>query len=564
MKLDNKQKVLLCQKALYAKQLVAYANLCKVYKTLAGEIKKDGMPNASQELLSEHVQKYYGKFLAKAAQGDLSFIDKENGPIFNETEKQAFYAFSEHSMRLEYFRGASEVLFDATHPKGKDTFSIDEEKMDKFNSYLNPPQKLFSDDENKFFDSTGRSFSKMLAENPKRWIGHTYYRIAKNALKVIDEIDSNHIASLNTKGVSLSPKSFGATITGARGRISPSREFSSPKQEFSHEMKTMYTPAEEEKYKNRVSPLENLGAKMYGAAYNTKEKAKATYTAHKGTLKKALIQGAKILAALGVAAAIALAAKAGIDAHTFNQLSAQTNADQGYHIVVNQDTLDKLDNLELRIDETENLSSIPSTQELTDLRDDIDDVLDLVVEDLVRQSFEEQYPNLKIAENGIQTSYDKSKESAVDSRTGNEITIICHDASGKEYKYVIDAFASQGEDRIGTYFDDQYKLDYQIKGDIYNSASGTYKSRTEAVGNILDQFRDYLKHSYELAGTDAVLDIPDAQYDNAVLEGNDNVFDYLKAKASLFRPRFKSVIPEKIQTTETPAPAVESTERDDR
>ena len=103
-----------------------------------------------------------------------------------------------------------------------------------------------------------------------------------------------------------------------------------------------------------------------------------------------------------------------------------------------------------------------------------------------------------------------------------------------------------------------------MPGEIADSATGPYKARTEAVGSILDQFKDYLKHSYDLAGTDATLDIPEAQYDNAILEGNETIIDYIKAKASLFRAKFKSVIPEKvIQTPTETAPTTTVIERDD-
>ncbi len=563
MKLDNEQKVLLCQKALYAKQLVAYANLCKVYKKLAEEIKNDGMPNASQETLSEHVQRYYGKYLSKAAQGDLSFIDQEDGPIFNEEEKKAFNSFAEHSMRLNYFKGASERLFDATHAKRKDgqvSFYIDEKKMNIYNTYLNPPENRLSGEENQFWDATGRSFSKMIAENPKRWIGHTYYRIAKNALKTIDEIDSNHIASLNTKNVSLSPKSFGATITGARGHISPSREFSSPKQKFSHELKTMYTPAEEEKYRSRVSPLENLGANMYGAAYNTKEKVKSTYKAHKGTLKKALKQAVKIGAALGMSVLLSLAIKAGIDAHNFNQLANDdAYASQGYSVVVTQDTLDKLDALVVELENTENASAIPSTQELYEHRDNIDEVLDLVVEDLVKHSFQEKYPNLSITD--VETHYDKSHVDESDGRDGNYIYITCKDKYGKEYKYTLTDFRSQGEDRIDTYFDDQYDLDYKIRDEIADTATGPYKNRTEATGDVVQKLKQFVRNSIVLARSDAEISIPQAEYDNAKIDNEETILQKIMAN---FDGHFKIVSPEKDKTVETPTPIVDSTERDDR
>ena len=227
MKLDSEQKVLLCQKALYAKQLEAYANLCKVYKALAKEIKKEAYPGASQKSLSEYVERYYGSFLAQASQNDFSFMTEPGAPVFNEREQAAFKAFAEYSLKLNYFKKASEYLFDATHATNKDGhqyFSIDEKKMGIFNTFLNPPREDLTEEKNAFWDKTGRSFSKMIEENPKRWIGHTYYRIARNSLQQIDEIDSNHISSLNPK--TLSPKSFGATITGARGTISVQERFS--------------------------------------------------------------------------------------------------------------------------------------------------------------------------------------------------------------------------------------------------------------------------------------------------------------------------------------------------
>ncbi len=568
MKLDNEQKVLLCQKALYAKQLVAYANLCQVYKTLAEEIKQDNMQNASSEVLAAHVQKYYGPFLAQAAQGDLSFIEQEDGPIFNKVEQDAFISFAKHSMRLEYFREAAEVLFGATHIKGKDgsvSFSINEKKMDKFDAFLNPPKELFSEKENIFFDETGRTFGKMIAENPKRWIGHKYYKVATNALKVINEVDSNHISSLNTKNVSLSPKSFGATITGARGNITPIREFTSPRQEFRNEIKNSYTDSEHSKYSQPVSHLEDFGARMYGVGHNVKEKAKATYTAHKGTLKKALKLAGKITATLGVVVFLSKGIQAGIDAHTLNQLSADTNAEQGYHVVVTQDTLDRLNNIDLMIDEVENSTSIPSTQQLYGIRDELDEAIDLVVEDLVRESFEEKYPNLSVQE--VETHYDKSHADERDGRDGNYIYITCQDKYGKEYKYTVTHFTSQGENRTDQSFDNEYDLDHVIPGEIADTASGPYKERTESVGELITRFKEILQDTKDFAGVAGSIDIPQAEYDNAKVVDKETIVQRLKvilSKYDIKPSEFRLVATEKIQNAETNTPIIDSAEHDDR
>ena len=561
MKLDSEQKVLLCQKALYAKQLEAYANLCKVYKTLAKEIKKEAYPGASQKSLSEYVERYYGSFLAQASQNDFSFMTEPGAPVFNEREQAAFKAFAEYSLKLNYFKKASEYLFDATHSTNKDGhqyFSIDEKKMGIFNTFLNPPREDLTEEKNAFWDKTGRSFSKMIEENPKRWIGHTYYRIARNSLQQIDEIDSNHISSLNPK--TLSPKSFGATITGARGTISVQERFSSKKQELKTDFQRSYTADEHSKLKKPVSPLEDLGATIYKAGHKANENIKTTYKAHKGTLKKALIQASKIGVALAIAALIALATKAGIDAHTFNQLSNDDiYASQGYHTVVSQDTIDRLDSLLIELENTENDSAIPTTQKLYEHRDNIDDALDLVVEDLVRYSFQEKYPNLSVTD--VETHYDKSSVNEADGKDGNFIYITCKDKYGKEYKYTLTDFRSQGANRIDTYFDDQYALDYEIGDEIANTATGPYKSRTEATGSVLQKLQEFVRNSIVLARSDAEINIPQAEYDNAKVVNGETIWQKIKSN---FDGHFKLVIPEKDKTVENTTPIVDSTERDDR
>lgn len=561
MKLDNEQKILLCQKALYAKQLEAYANLCKVYKDLAKEIKRDAYPNASQKSLSEYVQRYYGDFLAQASNNDLSFLTQPNAPVFNEREQAAFKDFSEYSLKLNYFKKASEYLFDATYAQRKDGqqyFNIDEKKMGVFNTFLNPPRENLSEEKNAFWDETGRSFSKIIEENPKRWIGHTYYRIARKSLQQIDEIDSNHISSLNAK--TLSPKSFGATITGARGTITVQERFSSKKQELKTEFKKSYTADEHSRLKAPVSQLENLGATIYKAGHNAKENVKTTYKAHKGTLKKALKQAVKIGFALGMSVALTLAIKAGIDAHEFNQLANdEAYASQGYSVVVTQETLDRLESLAIELENTENASAIPSTQELYEHRDNIDKVLDLVVVDLVKHSFQEKYPNLSITD--VETHYDKSHVDESDGKDGNYIYITCKDKYGKEYKYTLTDFRSQGENRIDTYFDDQYDLDYKISNEIADTATGPYKNRTEATGDVLQKLEEFVKNSIVLARSDAEIDIPQAEYDNAKVVNKETLWQKIRAN---FDGHFKIVSPEKDKTVENTTPIVDSKERDDR
>ena len=561
MKLDNKQKIMLTQKALYAKQLVAYAKLCKVYKKLAAEIKKDAMQEASSEVLAAHVQKYYGSFLAQAAQGNLDFVEDTEQAIFNDTEKQAFYAFSDASMQLEYYRDASEILFDATHKKEKDgtvSFSIDEKKLDYFKTILNPPRDLFSDEENKFFDANGRSFLTMITENPKRWIGHKFFKIATNALKSINEIDSNHIASLDTKNISLSPKSFGATITGVRGKASPSKESSSPRKEIKEELKSIYTTEEQKKYSKDYSTIEALGAATYGMTYNAKENAKEFYTANKGTIEKAAKKAVQIALVLGLTAGLARGINAGVDAYNYNRTSAYENQNLGYHQTISMDTLNTLKNNDLLIQALESSSAIPSDEELTEVKMALDDEINLVIEDLVRNSFKEQYPNLTIPKDGIVTHYDKTHIDETNS--GNYIYINCHDENGKQYNYTITKFTSDGENRTNESYDNEYKLDHTIPADIYASSKGTYESRSVSVAEIIEEFKEIHQETVDLAGSKGHIDIPQAAYDNAKAADKENILLYLKAKyskLSLFtcKPEFRTVVPEKIKPETTQSPS---------
>ena len=509
------------------------------------------MSNVSEELLSEKVQKYYGKYLTLAAEGDLSFIKNVDKPIFSKLEQKAFHDFADASMQLSYFRKASELLYNATHIKRKDgttEFAIIKSGMRKFNTHLNPPKDLFSKDENDFFDRTGRSFSKMIAENPKRWIGRTYFKLSQNALKTINDIDSNHIESLNTKNVSLSPKSFGATITGARGNISSKNiEFTSHKQKFENEFEKSYTTKEKEQYSSPITKSEEITNKIYSTTYKAKEKVKSTYKAKKGTLKNAASKAVKIGAALGAVVIIGLTVKNGVEAYKFNKTSAHANPSLGYQTIVTQDTLDKLDDISKLIDSVRNSTTIPEQQELYEIRDSLDETLDLVINDLVRTSFEKQYPNLIIPEDGIETLYDKTEENLSDGSSGNYITINCHDQYGKEYKYVISEFTSEGENRTEDYFNNEFNLDYSIKDDIADSATGPHKQRTMAVEKVLNQFKQILEDTYDLAGSGAKLDIPKAKYDNAKVVDKETIFQLIEANFSLFEPEFKLVIPEKAQ-----------------
>lgn len=542
MKLDSEKKVKLCQQALYSKQLTHYKKLCEIYKSLADiAVSKYRLKDTPSASVADQVESIYGNYLSMATQGDLSFIEhnvtSRGGFLttkFTQEQLTLFRNFATESEKFSTFKIASKKLYSATHSNNK--FDINPELLEEYHDFMQNDKETIS-------------FDKFISENPPRWIGHIYYQKTMKEFREIKKIDPNHLSALEHK--TITPKSFGASITGAKGKILPA------KSKISKEINSLYSKKEQEKYSKDKTFSESLGVATYKTGHKISENTKAVYKAHKGTLKKAVKRAALIGLAIGLIATAAKGIDIAKDAIEFKELDAYTNQKAGYAQTIDDETLETLQNTDVLIQNLENSSSTPTTAQLDEVRDALDEEIDLVIKDLVGNSFSEQYPNLTITD--IDTHYDKSDVDPNNNISGNYIYISCQDANGKTYNYTITDFRSQGDNRTKTSFDNEYTLDYDLSEKIETANSQSYEKNTKTVKEIIEEFKKIHADTIELAGADGLVSIPQAAYDSAKAADKENFLDLLKAKyseVSIFalKPNFKLVIPEKIKTENIATP----------
>ena len=547
MKLDTEKKVLLAQKALYSKQLVHYRHLCEVYKKLADIlVKKHQLQDLQDESIADQIQKHYGPYLSMAARGDLSFIN-HNGttrdgfiaPRFNPEQLKLFEQYAKYSERVSIFQEASSLLQDATHHHS--SFDISPEGMDEFEEFM---QK----------DTETASFKKMLDENPKRWIGHVFYRKSVNAINEIQKIDPSHLTVLSKH--SLTPKSFGAVITGVRGRITPFKE------QIKTLFKSSYSEKEHEDFNKKLSLGEDIGAVAYRAGYHSKEKAKQFYTAHKGTLKKALQKAGILLISLGIVVGASKAISAGIKAHKFNNDVYMGNP--AYVQTINNETKQMLEDVDTFLTLLESSSSIPTADQLKQATEMVDNEGNVIMDSLIRNSFKNQFPNLNIPKGGVTIQYDKSRDNKSDGSLGNFVYITCQDEHGKEYKYTITDFRSQGENRIDRLFKDERNIDQQANT-INSVYSDNYLNNSESAKKYLQKLRAMHNNNIELAGVSIIINNAEIAYDNAKANDSETLGDRFKLEfAKIFSiNNIKTVAPEKAETPDTPTSDISGPEISD-
>ena len=505
----------------------------------------EDLPESS---IAEQVQKYYGEYLSKAAIGDLSFVQhnaitRDDSIVhrFNPEQLKLFEAYAKYSERVARFQEASSLLQDATYHQ--DSFDISPELMNNFESFMQS-------------DPETASFSKFLAENPKRWIGHISYRSAVNEINKIKKIDPNHLAVLSKK--SLTPQSFGATITGARGRITPVKE------KIQSQFKSSYSDKEHEDYSKGVTFSERLGATAYKAGYHAKEKAKEFYKAHKGTIKKALQKAAIIAVSLGMVVAASKGIGAIRDAHEFNTQAYMGNT--AYEQTVSNETIQMMQQADELLSSLENSSSIPTVEQLREVTNIIDNEGNVIIDSLIRNSFEHQFENLTIPEGGVVIHYNKNHDSKSDGSLGNYVYINCQDENGKEYKYTIRDFRSQGENRIQRLFDDERNIDEHAEN-VYDVYSDNFTVNSQNAKEYLAVLRQMHNNNVELAGSFIIIDSPQIHYDNAKVTDSETLGDKFNLEmAKLFSVggKLKTVTPEKAPTSTTVSPEYEIDDDDAR
>lgn len=212
--------------------------------------------------------------------------------------------------------------------------------------------------------------------------------------------------------------------------------------------------------KNVVSSdLSKITSKSCGATIDKqatirKNKSHQKYIARKKQLHRRLICG--LLASMALLGVGGSYAKNKI---TEKNLSLDYNQEKGYNILVSKNTQDKLNNIKNAIERVKSLGIEPSKETLSEIKSELDFVIDDVISDLVTKAFEEKNPDLKVI--CVETKYDKAAnkylaDDAPEPHPENFCTIFYEDEKGESNKTVMN-FDSD----IVQSFDNEYSLDYE-------------------------------------------------------------------------------------------------------
>lgn len=242
---------------------------------------------------------------------------------------------------------------------------------------------------------------------------------------------------------------------------------------------------------------------------------------------------------------------AAIDAYEFNH---NINMEEP---TVNDKTEQVLNETDEYLKILENSPSIPTSAQLRLAAEKVDKEGNVIMDNLIRNSFSQQYPNLTIPEGGVVLHYNKNHDSLSTGELGNYVYITCKDANGNEYKYTIKDFRSQGENRIQRLFDDERSVD-ELQENVDSTQAFDFTGNSSAAKQYLNDLRKKHEHNVELAKCVIIVDSAQISYDNT--DKNDlSIGDRIALEASRIfsiNPSIKTVSPEKVENS--------SIEHDDR
>lgn len=507
MRLNNEKKIMLCQKSLYVKQLEYYAKLCEIYSELA----KTQGPNVSHSSLHSR----YNDALSDAAIGELGFLSENvygsdySMPRFSKRERELFREYSFASGRLRQFKEASARLSEAISYEEDGSMSIDHDAVNSYHRYMERKSKS-----TQFFD-------KHISEHTPTYLGHDYFVKSRDAVRKIQAIDNTHIEDF-TVSKTLTPAAFGANIHGCRTRV-----------DVVNEAKSLDTRQEVAEYKQEPGVIKEVA---YVAAVRTGKAIQRFHTNHRNQVRAVIL--AVLIAGGAVAGAQHLS-----NAHEYNTLSVDTAAEQGYQLNISPETYARIMAVEASIEAAKNSPTTPTYEELSAIRENLDNVIDDVMTDLVSEAFEEEHPEYTVT--GVDTRYDKTvnQGKSPNSEPAKENTVIITylDEKGEEQKLYVQDFSSTSlmNNGIVQSFNDEYKLDRSHPSASVNENQNFVKNNQDVYAS-LDSFSEILGNIKHLAATD--------------FEFSDGWL--------LVDPSIKSVTPEKVTPEENPTNPTNS-DRDD-
>lgn len=484
---SNRRNVNICKKALYAKQLSIYAHLCKKYQQLA-DLNKGATPaEIEQKYANILTQISSGVSVDEAIEHDsiLHGIDYETSTrYYSKEEKDIFKIYAKFSTLYHDYKYASQLLNEATSTKGE----TDPKKYADFERFMNSKKSRSQ-------DST-RIFLNDIKRHSPTFNAFSAYLGAREAVKSISEIDSSHIDKSRVSE-SLRPETFGATIRGCRTRL------------LTNPLK-----AKDDKIKEAEDKFFAIKAE------NTIQRF---YTKHRSAIRK-------VFTGVLAAGLIFVAGQRIHNAHEFANLNIDTAQEQGYQIVLQQDTQSEISRIEAAIDAAQSSPTTPTYEELSAIRYDLDEVIDGVMTDLVTDAFEEAHPEYNVT--SVETRYDKTvnqnKSPNSEPEKENTITITYTDEKGETQNVDVENFSATSllHNSIEQSFDDENKLD-----NLYPSAPSpdkTFLENDQAVNDLLTEYERILGNVKQLAATKFVF-----------RDGN-----------FIVDPSIKAVIPEKIEVSD--------------
>lgn len=496
---SNSRNINILKKALYAEQLSSYAQLCRIYKKLA---------ETHPDLSPEQIEQRYSGILTAITQGNISIekaIDNkirlydENGSMitdhFSQKEKNLFKTYLGHANNYKDFADASKLLTIATGKKSDKSDPAAYANFEKFMQESSNKTQLF--------------YTKMGEHSPTFNAFSAYVR-ARSAVETITTVDSSHIDQSKV-AESLKPETFGATIKGCRTNV-------------------------------LTAPLKSADSKVAEAedkfkAIKAERAIKRFYTKHRSAIRK-------VFAGVMAAGLIFIAGQHMHNAHEFANLNIDTAQEQGYQIVLQQDTRSEISRIEAAIDAAQSSPTTPTYEELSAIRYDLDEVIDGVMTDLVTDAFEEAHPEYNVT--NVETRYDKTvnqgKSPNSEPAKENTITITYTDEKGETQTVNVQNFSATSllHNSIEQSFNDEYKLD-----GLYPSAPSpdkTFLENDQAVNDLLTEYEGVLGNIKQLAATKFVF-----------RDGN-----------FIVDPSIKAVTPDKIEVSDITVNETLQRDTDDR
>ena len=474
MRLNNEKKIMLCQKSLYVKQLEYYSKLCEIYSNLAA--------TQGPHISPDKLQSRYAEVLSDAARGDLSvFAQSDEGhyqygegyktPKFTKREEDLIRDYAFASSRLGQFKVASAILSKSLVYDDDNSVSIDKDVIRDYHRYMDKTSK------------STRLFDQTIAEHTTTFLGHEYYSRSRAAVQKIQAIDETHIENFRVNRT-LTPAAFGANINGCRTRL-----------EVINEAKRMDTRQEVAEYKEEPNLF---GEVAYFSAVKAGQAIQRFHTNHREQIR------AVFASCLIVGGIIAGAQHLG-NAHEFNTLNISQAQEQGYQVNVSEETIAKINAIEAAIQAAKSSPTTPTYEELSQIREDLDNVIDNVMTDLVSEAFEEENPNCTVT--SVDTRYDKTvnQGKSPNSEPAKENTVIITyiDENGDEQKVFVQDFSATSllNNAIEVSFDNEYLLDNSHPSATVNQ-NQNFVANNQDVFASLDSFEAILGDVKHLAATD--------------------------------------------------------------